>query len=355
MAFVEGWLRRFAGTLWLLLKVLVPVYAAVGLLQASGWLVPFSERLRGPLGSVGIVPEAVLPLVIGLLTALYGAIGSMASVGLSPQHALPVVLFLNFAHALPIEVSVAARCGVNPWKLAAARIGMGVAAAAASPLLLPLLAVGRPDGAPVAAAGSAGAAAPGIVPAGGTWTAMAALGPATVAWVNAAAGLLRTVGLLVLVLAPLTLAMEWLERRGILDRWATGLAPSMGRLGLSGDAAFAILAGLFLGLVYGAGVIVDRMNRRRLDARQAWRIFLFLGACHSLLEDPFTFSVVGVGPHVLLPVRLVAGAAVLGAIALANAGQRRVEGIQREAHANGSGLRRLRDLLRRAWSAHGSH
>lgn len=299
---LAGWWRRFAGTLRLLLRIVVPVYLLVVALEASGWIGVVTGWVERPLGWLGIAPEAVLPLLIGLFSALYAAIGTMASLGLTPKQALPVVLFLSFAHAMPLEVAVAHRCRVNPWRITAARLAMGAAAALTAPLFVRLL----PAAAPAAALpGAAAAGGPGPDPAA---VALAGL-----------RGLVRLLATLVAVLAPATLVMEWLEARGLLDRWSRRVSPAMGRVGLSGEAAFPLLVGLFLGLVYGAGVLVDRMSRRRLSEQEAWRLFVLLGACHSVLEDPFIFTAVGVGPHILLPVRVGAAVLVLAGFALAAA------------------------------------
>ncbi|MEW6047619.1 MAG: nucleoside recognition domain-containing protein, partial [Bacillota bacterium] len=302
---LHGWLRRFARTLRSLVRILAPAYVLVALLQASGLLEAFSVWLEVPLRLVGIGPEGVLPLMLGLFSALYAAIGSMASLGLAPEQALPVALFLSFAHALPVEVGVAARCRVNPWRMAAARVGMGVVAALAAPLLRPLLP-------PASGSGPAGAAHPAPL-----------TEPALVVIGNSLLGLGKTWLLLVVILAPVTLAMEVLDGRGLIDRWSRRLAPRMAWLGFSPQAAFPILAGLFLGLVYGAGVIIDRMNKGKVSQREAWSMFLFLAACHSVLEDPFVFAAVGVGPQILLPVRLGAGVLVLAGLAVGTVRARR--------------------------------
>lgn len=303
---LSGWWRRFSRTMALLVRVVTPAYLAVVLLEASGWLEALTGWVGGPLRWIGIGPEGVLPLLIGVSAALYAAIGSMASLGLSPEQALPVVLFLNFAHAMPMEVAVSYRCRVNPWRITAARLAMATAAALLAPVFAPLLPAASPaasaSGAVAAAGGTAGPA--GLVARAILWKGVLGLG--------------RLLLTLVAVLAPATLCMEVLERRGLLDRWSDRARPYVRRFGLSGEAAFPILTGLFLGLVYGAGLLMDRMERGRLSEQEAWRVFLFLGACHSVLEDPFIFAAVGVGPHILLPLRLAAGAAVLAGLAAAS-------------------------------------
>lgn len=301
-AFLRGWWERLSHTLVVLLRVMVPVFLLVSLLEASGWIETAGRWLGAPLELVGIGPRAAIALLVGLLTNLYAAIGSIASLGLTPAEALPVVLFLQFAHALPMEAAVAHQGGANGWLHALARIGMGAVAAAAAPLLAPLagLGPGQQGAAILEGAGTAPSLAAGADPQG--------FGPVLF---KSLGSLGETFLLLVAILAPLTLAIQLLERSGWLDRWSKATEPWMRRVGWGGDAAFPLVTGLFIGLVYGAGVLIERFQRGRLDRRVGWELFLFLGACHSVVEDPFLFVTVGVGPWVLLPPRILAGAAVL--------------------------------------------
>ncbi|BAS28767.1 nucleoside recognition domain-containing protein [Limnochorda pilosa] len=318
-AFLRGWWGRLTHTLAVLLRVMVPIFLLISLLEASGWIEEAGRWLGAPLALVGIGPRAAIALLVGAFAGLYAAIGSMASLGLTPAEALPVALFLQFAHALPMEAAVAHQGGVSGWRHAAARVAMGVVAAAAAPLLAPLARLGEGGAAgDVAATEAAGVATAGAV--APATPAVQGFGPVLL---HSLGALGETLLLLVAILAPLTLLIQLLEHSGWLERWSIATTPWMRRVGWTGEAAFPLLTGLFLGLIYGAGVMIERFQRGKLNRREGWELFLFLGACHSILEDPFIFTVSGVGPGALLPTRILAGLLVLLGLGWKRRGQSR--------------------------------
>ena len=296
-AFLQAWLKQFARTLMVLLRVMIPVFLLVSVLEALGWIEIAGRWLAAPLEWVGIGPRAAIALLVGLFAGLYAAIGTMASLGMTPIEVLPVALFLQFAHALPMEASVAHQGGASGWRHALSRLVMGILAAATAPFLA------RLAGMEPAPAG--GPAAPLPVGVAGEAPAFWAV------FLQSLVDLGETLVVLVVILAAITLIIQLLEASGWLERWSDAAAPWMGKVGWSGDAALPLVTGLFAGLIYGAGVMIDQFQRGRLKEREGRELFFFLGACHSVLEDPFLFVPVGVGPALLLPVRIVAGGLVL--------------------------------------------
>lgn len=296
-AFTQAWLRQLTRTLVVLLRVMIPVFLLVSVFEALGWIELAGRWLAAPLGWIGMGPRAAVALLVGLFAGLYAAIGTMASLGMTPAEALPVVLFIQFAHALPMEASVAHQGGANGWHHALSRVALGILAAALAPLLAPLAGIDS------AAAPAAGVAAAPATAAGSQTFGQLLL--------RSLGDLGETLLLLVAILAAITLVVQLLEQSGWLERWSHAAAPWMQKVGWNGEAALPLVTGLFVGLIYGAGVMIERFQRGRLDRRVGREVFLFLGACHSVLEDPFIFVPLGVGPAVLLPVRLAAGALVL--------------------------------------------
>jgi p-aminobenzoyl-glutamate transporter AbgT len=88
----------------------------------------------------------------------------------------------------------------------------------------------------------------------------------------------------------------------------------MQRLNLSSRAAFPLLAGFFLGIVFGSGVIISIANDGTLTKRDLILVLVFLGICHSIVEDTLIFAALGANWWVLLSCRFVL--AVLAAFAV---------------------------------------
>ena len=97
----------------------------------------------------------------------------------------------------------------------------------------------------------------------------------------------------------------------IFHEAAKALLPrSEGRLS---DGLMSMTAGLFLGLVYGAGVIIKAGREGNLDKKDLFLIALFLSSCHAVVEDTILFVAVGGNFFWILGTRLVVAVTVTAA------------------------------------------
>ena len=116
------------------------------------------------------------------------------------------------------------------------------------------------------------------------------------------------------IIIPLMIVLALLTDSRLLDRGVDYIQPFMQRLNLSSRAAFPLLAGFFLGIVFGSGVIISIANDGTLTKRDLILVLVFLGICHSIVEDTLIFAALGANWWVLLSCRFVL--AVLAAFAV---------------------------------------
>ena len=102
----------------------------------------------------------------------------------------------------------------------------------------------------------------------------------------------------------------------LLDRGVDFIQPVMKRLKLSGRVAFPLLAGLFLGIVFGSGVIISFANDGTLTKRDLIIVLVFLGICHSVIEDTLVFAALGANWWVLISSRFILAALAAFAVSL---------------------------------------
>ena len=102
----------------------------------------------------------------------------------------------------------------------------------------------------------------------------------------------------------------------LMDRAAGILQPLMQRLKLSNNAAYPLLAGLFLGIVFGSGVIISFARDGSLDKRDLMLVLVFLGICHSIIEDTAVFIALGANWWVLISARFFLAALVAFVVSL---------------------------------------
>lgn len=115
-----------------------------------------------------------------------------------------------------------------------------------------------------------------------------------------------------LVVVPLLFGYELAAAYGIFQRPWPRLQPLLARLGLGPGALVPLLAGLFLGLIYGAGILLSLSDEQNLPRRERLALAVFLVTCHAVVEDTAIFMLLGgsalamLGPRVILAVGLTA-------------------------------------------------
>jgi hypothetical protein len=118
------------------------------------------------------------------------------------------------------------------------------------------------------------------------------------------------------IIIPLMIVLALLTDSRLLDRGVVFIQPVMQRLSLSSRAAFPLLAGFFLGIVFGSGVIISFANDGTLTKRDLILVLIFLGICHSIVEDTLIFAALGANWWVLLSCRFVLAALAAFAVSL---------------------------------------
>ncbi len=111
------------------------------------------------------------------------------------------------------------------------------------------------------------------------------------------------------ILVPAVVLYELLAPRPIFKRWGAWLGPRLSWLGMSPPCTLPLAAGLFLGLTYGAGIIIPISEERGLDAEEIQSVGLFLVNCHAVIEDTLLFALIGArGPgEIVARMALLAG------------------------------------------------
>ena len=118
------------------------------------------------------------------------------------------------------------------------------------------------------------------------------------------------------IIIPLMIVLALLTDSRLLDRGVVFIQPVMQRLSLSSRAAFPLLAGFFLGIVFGSGVIISFSNDGTLTKRDLILVLIFLSICHSIVEDTLIFAALGANWWVLISCRFVLAALAAFAVSL---------------------------------------
>lgn len=114
-----------------------------------------------------------------------------------------------------------------------------------------------------------------------------------------------------LIIIPLFVVLEFVQRKKILDWLGARLSKMLAFLHFEKQAVFPLLAGLSFGITYGAGVLMEESKQGRLEGKQTFLVASYLGICHAVFEDTLLFVAIGASGLLLVIPRLIAACIVV--------------------------------------------
>jgi hypothetical protein len=127
---------------------------------------------------------------------------------------------------------------------------------------------------------------------------------------EAFSGSLATMWKIAIIVLPLMVVLQFIQELKLLDKVSAFFEPFTNLLGVSKHASLPLLAGLFLGLSYGGGVIIQTARAGLMTKRDRYLILIFLAICHSFFEDNIIFVAIGADPLVVFGGRLLVAVVV---------------------------------------------
>ncbi|NBV42062.1 hypothetical protein EBR96_04755, partial [bacterium] len=245
---VSGILRHSASICTMLFKMMIPISIAVKVLMELGIVRFLSPILAPAMASVGLAPELSVVWASAMLTGLYGGIVAFGTVGstmiLSIREATVIAAMMLLAHALPLEVRIAQRCGIRVPYMLFLRIGIAFLYAMLLNLILSQFPAFNQ-------------------PATLFWHPEAS--HSILAWIHSE---LFTYGKIIVIVTGLLIFLRILEITGITKRMVQSAAPALRLLGIPPILAPISVVGLLLGLAYGGPLIIDELSKGHATPRQ---------------------------------------------------------------------------------------
>lgn len=272
-------------TTWKLGKIIFPVTLVVSLLQHTP-ILPWIIKLITPLMALlGLSGDAAIPLVLGNFLNIYAAIGAILTIDLTVKEVFIIAIMLSFSHALPIESAVAKQVGVRVWIMVAVRLGLSFFSA----IVINLVWQG---GGQVAKYGLVQSQQESVSGWGNIL-------------IDALQGATMGVIQLAIIVIPLMIGIQFLKDLKWIDVFSKWMAPFCRVLGMKENASMTLAAGFLFGLSYGAGVMIQAVREDGVSKRDATLAFIFLSACHAVIEDTLIFAPLGIPILALFIIRFV--------------------------------------------------
>lgn len=277
----RGAAKGWRGFVWML-KIILPVSLLTFLLDFSGCLAHLDGLLEPLMGAIHLPAMAALPLLVGLLTGIYGGIAAMTVLPFTVQQMTLMAVFLLIAHSLIQEGLVQHHSGCPMWMATANRL-----AAAA----LTVFAIGwllGPETARETAGMSPAATKIAFWPAFQTW----------------GADMAELCLKMLLIIVVLMTGMELAKQYRLIEKVLRLIEPFLGMLGLDRQVGMLWLTAALLGITYGGALIVEEVREGKLPPDRLKTLHVSIGINHAMLEDPAVFIPLGIHPFWLWVPRL---------------------------------------------------
>ncbi|MBP3949990.1 nucleoside recognition domain-containing protein [Halalkalibacter suaedae] len=272
-------------TTWTLGKVIFPITLIVTILGFTPVLDWLARMLAPVMSWIGLPGEAAIPLVLGNVMNLYASIGAIVTMDLSVKEVFILAVMLSFSHNLFIESAVTTKVGIRMSVVLFVRVGLAIVSA----LLIHWLWNGGQEPAQY-----------GLIPASQ---------PQVEGWLpiiwqgisSASLGILQ----LAMIVIPLMIFVQVMKERNWLQVVSRLMAPFTRMLGIKENTSTTLASGLLFGMAYGAGVMIQAAKEDGVSKKDLYLVFIFLVACHAVIEDTLIFIPLGIPVWPLLLVRLV--------------------------------------------------
>lgn len=264
----KGWF----GFLWVL-KILIPISFCTFLLEYSGLLGYLDGVLEPIMGIFQLPAVAALPIIIGLLTGIYGAVAAMTALPLSTDHMTLIAIFLLISHNLFQEGIIQEKSGSGLLKATLIRLAASVIAVMITARVMDV------QGSQIVVANTQNVLSSGF-------------SVVLMSWFSKMAVLSIKI---CLIITALMVVLEIMKTFNIIDFIVKLIQPLLYIMGLDRKTGILWLTAAVFGLTYGGAVIVEETKTNPMEKEKLDKLHVSIGINHSLIEDPALFLPLGIG------------------------------------------------------------
>ncbi len=264
----KGW----KGLIWLL-KILVPISFATALLVHFGIIYKLDFLLTPAMNILSLPASAALPLIIGLLTGIYGAVAALAVMPFSMEHMTLIAIFLLISHNLIQESIVQGKSGINPFFAAFFRLLVSFIVTFICAKIMGI----TPEMIAADTVKNITHNNQAFLPMFQTWS---------IAIIK--------LGLQIFcIIMPLMVVLELAKEFNFIVYLTKMIAPVLKIMGLDRSTGMLWLTASVFGLAYGSAVIVEETKSNNFSKEELTRLHLSIGINHAMIEDPALFLPLG--------------------------------------------------------------
>lgn len=254
-----------------LLKIILPISLIVSTLQYLGVLSVVAGYLSPVFSIIGLPGESAVVFISSLFLSLYAPIAIMATLPLDLREITILAIMCLIAHNLLVETAIQKKTGSSAIVMFSLRfVAAFVAAYVLNKLLPQHMGESNHTTAPIQYA---------------SYLEM------TLDWLKKSAWLVLKIAL---IITGLLFLQNLLRTFNLIDKLSKPFSPFMKMMGLSHNTSFLWFIAQFVGLTYGAVVLIEEIEKGEINKRDADLLNYHIAINHSLLEDTLLFVAIGV-------------------------------------------------------------
>ncbi|MGA8181763.1 MAG: nucleoside recognition domain-containing protein [Desulfobacterales bacterium] len=254
-----------------MLKIIVPISFLAVLIDYSGWMHKIDFILAPAMNLLSLPPTAALPLIVGMLTGIYGGIAAMVVFPLTNNEMTLIAIFLLISHNLIQEGIIQGKSGLNPVKATLFRL-----TASSVTVMIVARFLGTEPGRLLEKSASAAAHPPLLL--------------MVKSWFAATLFLSAKIFMIIMVIMIL---LETMKIFNMIHHIVRVLRPLLKTMGLNQVVGLLWLTAVVFGIAYGGAVIVEETKEGHIKKEELEKLHLSIGINHSMVEDPALFLSLG--------------------------------------------------------------
>ena len=262
----KGW----SGFLWML-KIIVPISFLAVLVEYCGWMHKLDFFLAPAMNLLSLPPAAALPLIVGMLTGIYGGIAAMMVFPLTNNEMTLIAIFLLISHNLIQEGIIQGKSGLNPFKATLFRLTASIITV----MIVAKLLGPEPAGILEKSASTAGHA------------------PVLIMIKSWMADTLFLSAKIFVIIMVIMILLEMMKVFKVIQHIVRILRPILKTMGLNEVVGLLWLTAVVFGIAYGGAVIVEEIKQGHIKKEELEKLHLSIGINHSMVEDPALFLSLG--------------------------------------------------------------
>jgi hypothetical protein len=107
-----------------------------------------------------------------------------------------------------------------------------------------------------------------------------------------------------IIIFSLILLIKFLNQIGVIKLITRIMKPVLKIMGIGPEVSTITIIGLTLGVVYGGALIINETKNKLLDKKDVFYSLVFMGLCHSVIEDTLLMMSLGADISGVLFIRL---------------------------------------------------